>query len=288
MLGVMLLSVLLDCVMNYRESDMNKPDAASPAPIVEVGPPEAMADSLLIGKSETYTAGTATVRHTHPVAQVLFAIEGVMQVETALGQWIAPPSRAIWIPPGEWHQVRMLSRVRMRSVYVRHDAVQAMPAVCAVLAVTPLLRELLLAAVQLQPPHPPESRAERLIRVLLDELQVLPSLPLALPIPADPLLLPLSESLRATPDDTRTTADWAAALGIDSRTLQRRFQRATGMSFGEWRRQARLLFALQQLAAGRRVLDVALDAGYASPSAFTAMFRRQFGATPSEFFALTG
>jgi len=182
MLGVMLLSVLLDCVMNYRESDMSKPDAASPAPIVEVGPPEAMADSLLIGKSETYTAGTATVRHTHPVAQVLFAIEGVMQVETALGQWIAPPSRAIWIPPGEWHQVRMLSRVRMRSVYVRPDAVQAMPAVCAVLAVTPLLRELLLAAVQLQPPHPPASRAERLIRVLLDELQVLPSLPLALPM----------------------------------------------------------------------------------------------------------
>jgi len=258
------------------------------APIAEVGPPEAMADSLLIGKSETYVAGTTTIRHTHPVAQVLFAIEGVMQVETALGQWIAPPSRAIWIPPGEWHQVRMLSRVCIRSVYVRPDAVQAMPSVCAVLAVTPLLRELLLAAVQLQPPHPPESRAERLIRVLLDELQVLPSLPLALPIPADTLLQPLCENLRNAPDDARTTVDWAAALGIDGRTLQRRFQRATGMSFGEWRRQARLLFALQQLAAGRRVLDVALDAGYASPSAFTAMFRRQFGAAPSEFFAVAG
>ncbi|WP_245574966.1 AraC family transcriptional regulator [Chitinilyticum litopenaei] len=256
------------------------------APIADIGPPPAMADGLLIGKSETYPAGTATIRHTHPVAQLLFAIEGVMKVETPAGQWVAPPSRAIWIPPGEWHEVHMLSRVQVRSVYVRSDAVQAMPGECAVLAVTPLLRELLLVAVQLQPPHAPGSRAERLIHVLLDELQVLPTVPLALPVPDDPLLRPLCEALRAAPDDARTTADWAARLGIDTRTLQRRFQKATGMSFGEWRRQARLLFALQQLAAGRRVLDVALDAGYASPSAFTAMFRRQFGATPSAFFAV--
>ncbi|MBE9608113.1 AraC family transcriptional regulator [Chitinilyticum piscinae] len=258
------------------------------APITEVGPPPAMADGLLIGKAETYPAGTGTIRHTHPVAQVLFAIEGVMEVETPAGQWITPPSRAIWIPPGEWHQVRMLTRVLVRSVYVRPDAVVNMPATCAVMSVTPLLRELLLAAIGLVPPHAPGSRAERLIHVLLDELQVLPSLPLALPLPDDPLLLPLCQRLREVPDDSRSAGDWAAWLGIDSRTLQRRFQRATGMSFGEWRRQARLLFALQQLAAGRRVLDVAYDAGYASPSAFTAMFRRQFGATPSEFFANPG
>lgn len=56
------------------------------------------------------------------------------------------------------------------------------------------------------------------------------------------------------------------------------------MTFGRWRQQARLLAALQRLAAGDKVVDVALDMGYGSPSAFATMFRRQFGVPPSAFF----
>jgi AraC-like DNA-binding protein len=33
------------------------------------------------------------------------------------------------------------------------------------------------------------------------------------------------------------------------------------------------------------VVDVALESGYDSPSAFATMFKRQFGQTPSRFFA---
>jgi AraC-like DNA-binding protein len=32
------------------------------------------------------------------------------------------------------------------------------------------------------------------------------------------------------------------------------------------------------------VVDVALNLGYGSPSAFATMFKRQFGATPSAYF----
>ncbi|MES0179056.1 helix-turn-helix domain-containing protein [Mesorhizobium sp. M0025] len=46
------------------------------------------------------------------------------------------------------------------------------------------------------------------------------------------------------------------------------------MTFAQWREQARLLFALRRLANGERIIDVAYDGGYASRSAFTAMFRR--------------
>lgn len=254
--------------------------------VEEIGPPQLMGESLMIAKSIDYPAGAHTIRHTHPVAQLLYAVEGVMRVETPRGQWVVPPSRAIYVPAGEWHEVHVVSAARMRSVYVRPDAVAGLPAECTVLAVTPLWRELLLAAVTFQPPVLHDTREGRLLRLLLDEIVVLQALPLALPWPDDALLAPLCRQLQGMPDDTRGGEEWAAQLGVDVRTLQRRFLRATGMSFGEWRRQARLLYALQRLAAGDRVLDVALDAGYASPSAFTAMFRRQFGVAPSEFFAV--
>ncbi len=73
-------------------------------------------------------------------------------------------------------------------------------------------------------------------------------------------------------------------LSVDVKTLQRRFARETGMTFGQWRQQARLLRGLELLAGGEKVINVALALGYASPSAFATMFRRQFGQTPSEFF----
>ena len=49
------------------------------------------------------------------------------------------------------------------------------------------------------------------------------------------------------------------------------------MTFGQWRQQARLITALEQLASGVKVVDVALSLGYASPSALATMFKRQFG-----------
>ena len=76
----------------------------------------------------------------------------------------------------------------------------------------------------------------------------------------------------------------AARLQVDPKTVQRLFTRDTGMTFGQWRQQARLLQALEQLATGTKVVDVALNLGYESPSAFATMFKRQFGQTPSTFF----
>ena len=59
----------------------------------------------------------------------------------------------------------------------------------------------------------------------------------------------------------------------------------SGLTFGRWRAQARLLAALGRLAGGEKVTTVALDLGYDSPSAFTALFRRHFGVPPSRYFS---
>lgn len=119
------------------------------------------------------------------------------------------------------------------------------------------------------------------MRLPLDELRQLPTLPLRLPRPTHPRLQAVCDAIVAAPDDKTTAQGWADRLGVDVKTLHRLFLRETGMTFGQWRQQARLMEALERLATGAKVLDVALELGYASPSAFSTMFKRQFGIPPA-------
>lgn len=201
------------------------------------------------------------------------------------GQWVVPATRAVWIPSGVEHSVRMVGQVRMRTAYVRPRVVPDLPEECSVVAVSPLLRELLLAAVEIPLPYGMDSRGGRLMRVLLDEIIALPSLPLGLPYPRDPRLRVMHETLIDRPDDRTTLVGWAKHIGIDPKTVHRLFLKETGMTFHQWRQQARLLVALERLAKGERIIDVAAMIGYDSPTAFSTMFRRQFGKPPSEYFA---
>ncbi len=238
----------------------------------------------VVGKAIDYPSGHRVPAHQHPTAQLIHAVQGVMVVATEAGQWVVPPTRGLWMPAGEMHRLRMVGDVQVRTVYIRPDARPNLPEQCQVVGISPLLRELILAAIEVEQPYAPHSRDGRLMNLLLDEVAVLPSLPLRLPQPTDPDLLTICEALTATPDDASTLGEWSGQLGVDAKTIQRRFARQTGMTFGQWRQQARLLAALEQLAGGAKVVDVALNLGYNSPSAFATMFKRQFGASPSTYF----
>ena len=231
-----------------------------------------------------YPEGHVIDWHVHARGQLVYAVRGVMMVAAQGGQWIVPPTRAIWMPPGVSHLIRCIGTVHMRSLYIRADAAAPLPTRAQAVSVPPLLRELILAATGIASVIEPDSRDGRLVGLLLDELRALPVLPLHLPQPADARLRRICARLAERPDDVSTLADWAAALGIDAKTIQRLFARETGMTFGQWRQQARLLRGLERLAVGDKVVDVALALGYDSPSAFAAMFKRQFGRTPSAFF----
>ncbi|WP_153946458.1 helix-turn-helix transcriptional regulator [Cupriavidus sp. U2] len=231
-----------------------------------------------------YVPGHVTKPHQHPHAQLIHAMHGVMVVSTPEGQWTVPPTRGMWMPGGTTHWIRMVGRVQMRTAYIRPDAAPDLPTACTVLGISPLLRELILAAIDVPALYDMDSRDGRLMRLLLDEVKLVPTLPLHLPRPTDPDLRTICDQIVGEPDTGLTLADWGTRLGVDPKTIQRRFARETGMTFGQWRQQARLLAALERLAAGDKVVDVALDMGYDSPSAFATMFRRQFGVPPSAFF----
>ncbi len=151
--------------------------------------------------------------------------------------------------------------------------------------VTPLLRELIVRATAFAQPYAERGREARLARVLADEIAAARVAPFALPAPRDARLLRITRRLLDDPADDRTLAAWGRAAGASPRTLARLFRRETGMSFARWRQQARLLRALELLAAGRAVTEVALDLGYESTSAFITMFRETLGSTPARYFS---
>ena len=148
-----------------------------------------------------------------------------------------------------------------------------------------LLRELILCGVDLPQLYALGGPEERLVLVLLDEIRAMQVAPLHLPQPRDPRLLKLATALGRDPADRRDLEQWSRAVAASPRTLARLFRRETGLTFGRWRQQLRLLRALEWLAGGRSVTDIALSLGYDSTSAFVAMFRRNLGHTPGRYFS---
>ena len=221
--------------------------------------------------------------HSHPRFQLVYAARGVMKVDTREATWVVPPQRAVWMPPATAHRLTASGKVELRSLYIRPEAARGMPSRCEVLEVTPLLRELILRATELPLEYDERGPAGRIMRLLLDELASLARLPYHLPMPKAAPLASICHGLVQAPGEDVTLADLAARERLSARTLARHFRRHTGMSFAEWRRRARLLRALGWIAEGRTILEVALELGYDSPSAFSAMFRRELGAPPSAF-----
>jgi len=238
----------------------------------------------LIARATDYPDGHVIDAHWHPRAQLLYARSGIMTVTTTDGVFVVPPQRAVLVPARLVHEVRAAGRLEMRSLYIDQEAVPGLPQSCCVVNVTPLLRELILAAIELPPLYPLGGREERIAALILDEIGSSSTAPLHLPEPRDPRLRRIAAALRADPADGRTLFDWGREVGASARTLARRFQAETGLSFGQWRQQARLLEALVRLAGGASVTAAAFDLGYDSPSAFIAMFRRALGATPGRYF----
>jgi hypothetical protein len=122
------------------------------------------------------------------VSQLIYAVRGVMVIQTASGQWVVPPTRALWMPASVTHWIRMVGHVRMRTVYVQPRSASGLPAACAVVAVSPLLSALILETVNVRLPYTQDSRDGRVMGLLIDEIVQMPALPLNLPYPSDPRL----------------------------------------------------------------------------------------------------
>lgn len=220
--------------------------------------------------------------HHHQQAQVLLTTQGVLMVTTQSGCWIVPSNYALWIPAGVQHRTRTLGAVSIKSVYLGERTI-SLGSDCVVLEITPLTKALMITASQIDGNKLPDRRNELVFSLLLEELSRAKIGSVFLPLPNKGPLHDLCHRLV-----TARTLDWGLAecathLDVNVKTIQRWFASELGITYGKWRTQARLLVALEELALGRSILNVALDAGYSNPSAFSAMFRREFGIAPTAF-----
>lgn len=224
-------------------------------------------------------------RHQHRKAQLIYSIRGVLTCEMDEGVWIVPPQCAVWIPGDLPHSARGAGQTECYCLFVEPDAAPGLPKVCCTVAVSPLLRELLLKAADFPEQYALGGKEERLIATLLDQLVEAPVEDLHLPMPRDAKLRRLAELLLIDPTDKTTKAVWATRVGMSERSMSRLLQNEVGMGFGRWRRQLHVILALQRLAQGESVQTVALDLGYGSASGFVTMFRKAMGKPPGRYLS---
>ncbi|CAN7153229.1 AraC family transcriptional regulator [Acidovorax sp. LjRoot194] len=258
------------------------------APLGDIDPFTPTPESPVRVRARDMPADMHFEPHRHAWGQLAYCASGVIQVSVhaaaAATAYIVPPSRAVWIAPGALHAVAVLEAAAFRTLYIDPSVVPAVGAHCRVMAVTPLLRELVSALDPVGGPPPGPARMAALTGLVLDEIGHAESLALGVPLPgpgSDKRLRALCQAVLDAPGRYATLHDWAADSGASERTLARLFRAQFSMGFAQWRRQAVLAHALPRLARGEPVAQVAAASGYASDSAFSAMFKTAMGQPPS-------
>jgi len=141
--------------------------------------------------------------HSHPVHQLAWSEQGALAVSIGKGTWVLPPTRALWIPAGADHRVEVSRPATMRSVYFRKRRCPIRWEEPTVIAVTPLVRELIrhLALSKLAP------RAHKHAQnTLFDVLEPMVFSSIELTLPTDERAKRVANALAKNPADERTLA----------------------------------------------------------------------------------
>ncbi|CAI0942627.1 HTH-type transcriptional repressor of iron proteins A [Serratia entomophila] len=223
--------------------------------------------------------------HQHADGQIYLLTRGMLAMELPGQQWAITAGNLGWLPPHCAHQALACGKVAGWSLYLPPGSATGLPPQPRLCAATPLLQALVERLAQFAD-GPWGDPQQRMLQVLLDEMQRESSAPLQLPLPQDARLLNIARALLNDPANERTQHQWAAWAGLSPRTLSRRFMHETGVSFARWRQQARVLRSLEPLSRGEPVGLVAHHCGYDNVSAFITAFRRRFGVTPGGYFTL--
>jgi AraC-like DNA-binding protein len=245
---------------------------------------KALRDVVTVGV-RGLTKGLESDFHSHRKAQLVLSLSGVLTCEAEGGIWIVPPQCALWIPGALMHRMTAAGRIESYGVFIEPKNSPPLPSTCCTVTVTPLMKELLIRSAQF-PTHYKRAGIEtHVTSLLLEELSLAPVGTLHLPMPKDSRLRAIFQGLMTNPAGGGTVESWARQVGASERTLARVIAAETGMSFGRWRQHLRIILALQWMANGATVQQVAIDLGYESVSSFVTMFRKTLGVSPKRYMA---
>ncbi|MFZ4962904.1 AraC family transcriptional regulator [Pseudomonas sp. Mn2068] len=238
---------------------------------------------LITAFSRDQKAGSYNAPHSHPRGQFLYASEGLMRVASGNGIWSIPPQRGLWIPAGIVHDQIMLTDTRMRTLYIERSQADQLGTRVKVIEVDTLLRELILALAEQPMVYPDDVHNTSLVALILHKLEHSRTVPLEIPWPQDRRLVSICQQILESPAMPQTIEQWSEVVGASTRTLIRLFIKETGITYRQWVQQVRLAQALIMLEAGEPINRIADSLGFASPSAFSAMFKRILGESPRDY-----
>ncbi len=244
-------------------------------------------------------AGPAYRKHRHDTYAIGVTDSGVQVFDYRGARHASTPGEVVALYPDEVHDGRAGSAEGFgyRIVYVEPARLgEALRALCGRPCPLPFLRE-------------PVSRNPILARAIAAAFQG----PLD-PVAADALVLDLARGLMA---GARIPAPAGAGRRVDLRAVERarqyldaertrvvrsrELESVTGLSRYELARQFRVAFgtsphryllmrrlelARERMGAGRRLVEVALESGFADQAHFTRVFRSAYGLTPARYRAL--
>jgi AraC-like DNA-binding protein len=222
--------------------------------------------------------------HAHEVHQIEYAVHGVVEVETDTAHYLLPPQQAAWIPAGLEHQAVMNPDVKTVAVMFDQSLIEAGGGRARILAVSPLIREMMLYALRWPIDRPDGDEVSdgffRTLAGLVTEAMDHEA-PLSLPTSGQPIVAAAMAYTKRHLDAV-TATDVSRAVSVSERTLRRLFTDSIGLPWRTYLLHARMLRAMALLASPHQsVQETASAVGFVSLSSFTRAFTQFVGETPS-------
>ena len=234
-------------------------------------------------------AVTAPVSEASPgdrLHKLILVEAGQLDVEGASGGWLIVAGHLIFVPADRAFQIRSAPGTALLVAHLEPSDAAWIHHGCWTTAATPLAREMLAQAARWSPPEVADGGTARLFFRTLSGLcgqwftnTRMLWLPAVRSEPMRRAVLYVRDHLGDAPLE-----DVAAAAGLSARSLQRHCHAELGMLWRDLVREARMMRALELLAARRvPVGEVAREVGFSTSAAFSTAFAKRFDMTPTDY-----
>ncbi len=220
--------------------------------------------------------------HEHTSGQLYWLSQGVIIIETEMAQLTVTPGSLGWFPPGLRHRAWVPGVLKGKSIYLNPLSCASFPSNPGAYGADSFVLALLERVFQSGQLDSCADYQNKLLGVLECEMIRASELPLQLMLPVDRRARNVADELLKNPASMLDQAQLAQRWGLSIRTLSRLFRQQTGLSFSQWRQQAKIVVSLQWVLAGEPVSEVAALSGYSNVSAYIDAFRQRFGKTPGQ------
>ncbi len=229
--------------------------------------------------------------HKHDKAQLIYTEGGIIHIETEDNIYYIPPRHLMWIPAGVFHSIRTnTEKAIMRNLYfpVEDNELLFYKKEGIYLANDLLLNLLLFTDKWRADIHIEDKNYSVLlaIKALLPDICE-NSVPLSLPFPKNERLKKVIIYMSNHLEEQISYKKLSKKFGYSERTLNRLFQKETGMSFIKYFTIQKMLRAIELLLENKyTITEIAYAVGYSSAPTFSNTFYKLLGQRPSDYISV--